>query len=79
MNISDISPKIIDKKSLELIEEFKEHFEQYKNLPEFDNSNISLSDSQRLVFEGWMIQKIASLQMLVSMLCGIEDRRSGKY
>lgn len=53
-----ITVEAIDQRSKVLMDEFFEHREEMKG---------TVSDP-RLVYEGWMIQKVASLQLLVMEL-----------
>ncbi len=52
----------IDEQAEGLIKEFFEHYERGKN------SDGDSSLDQRVVFEGWTIQKIAGLQVLIMEL-----------
>lgn len=51
----------VDKKSAELIEEFRTH------VSEVQTASAELKD-ERLIFEAWAIQKIAGLQIAVLKL-----------
>ena len=51
----------VDRRSQELIDEFFEHLQQVRARGHYPD--------QRIIFEGWCIQKIASLQILVEKLC----------
>jgi hypothetical protein len=52
----------IDEQAEGLIKEFFEHYERIKN------SEGEPTLDQRVVFEGWTIQKIAGLQVLIMEL-----------
>ena len=58
-NISPITEKQIEAKSTELIKEFYAHLEEYERLYPDDK------DNKEEVFHGWVIQKIAGLQLSI--------------
>ena len=60
----------VDAKSEELIQEFLQH------CAEVQAKNPALTD-QRKIFEGWVIQKIAGLQVTVLKIMEQWDRRDG--
>jgi len=58
--------KLIDENSNKLIDEFHEHFEQVKNQHDEECGCEKLDNSS--VFEGWAIQKISALQIVILQL-----------
>lgn len=63
MNFSDI----VDERSHELIDEFQTHFgELVRENPKFE---------KREAFEGWALQKIASLQLAVEILAAKNNKK----
>lgn len=61
MTNTTITPETIDARSKELIEEFSEHRKEFtKAHPEITDVNA--------IFQGWAIQKIAFLQLIVLAL-----------
>src|SRR5262245_26944036 len=57
-----IDTAAIDKKSEELFAEFLDH------VKEVQAENPEATD-ERLIFQGWMLQKIAGLQVIVAQTC----------
>jgi len=58
--LSEEKKRILDKQAKELISEFRSHLESVKKLSDKDETI-----DPRLVYEGWAIQKIANLQVIV--------------
>ena len=54
----NVDTEVLDQKANELIDEFYEHYDEL--CAENPNQEIN----QRAVFEGWVIQKIANLQVI---------------
>ncbi len=65
----------VNRKSNELIEEFHEHFQEFAEgiVAEGREPNIESVDRNK-VFQGWAIQKIAGLQLLVMDLIEWRER-----
>lgn len=58
-------PAVVNQKSLELIEEFQEHYQEFTRIYQKDHTD---DPDRTLVFESWAIQKIAGLQISVITL-----------
>jgi hypothetical protein len=58
-NILSMTEKQVDDKSTELVDEFYAHFEEYTKLHPEDR------DKKDEIFHGWVIQKIAGLQLSI--------------
>ena len=54
----NVDTEVLDQKANELIDEFYEHYDKLCA----ENPNQEMN--QRAVFEGWVIQKIANLQVI---------------
>ena len=59
LELIKLAERQVDAKSEELIKEFYDHFEVYKKLHPEDK------DRKDEVFQGWIIQKIAGLQLSI--------------
>ena len=58
-NILYMTEKQVEEKSDELVKEFYDHFEEYTKLYPEDK------DKKDEIFNGWVIQKIAGLQLSI--------------
>jgi hypothetical protein len=58
-------PAVVNQKSLELIEEFQKHYQEFTQIYRKDHTG---DPDRTLVFESWAIQKIAGLQLSVMAL-----------
>ena len=65
-----LTTEMIDQRSRELIAEFRSHRARLR--AQFKVEGKLEQEEQSKTFEGWAIQKIASLQLLVEHLCGID-------
>lgn len=54
-----VTAEMIDARAVALIEEFRQHAHGVRQLPG------NATADQRKMFEGWCIQKLASLQLIV--------------
>ena len=61
-----ISNPMLTRVHKQLIKEFAQHLAEWRASPEFSRSHPNASDRQ--IFEGWIIQKVAGLQFAVEYL-----------
>ena len=59
---STLTREQINARSMELLGEFKDHYYEYRT--EHPDDEVDRST----IFEGWVLQKVASLQLLVTEL-----------
>jgi hypothetical protein len=54
----------VDARSMELFEEFREHYQNFAQL----HPGIADVVDRHIVFEGWVLQKVAGLQLSIEAL-----------
>jgi len=62
---------VVDKKSEELIREFQSHYE------EFVQAHPEHADQRNEIFQGWIIQKIAGIQVSIYEIAERLNRLAG--